>query len=281
MDLIGHLAVIDRAGVLSADALWGSQAVTAMFPNLAHCHDWAYDALWEAHRGVPIVEDDTSTQTIARLIQGHMICDWVIHYGPEWTPAKRRIGWAYQIMPIAVGRMDQFMDHLVAAGLVDQDPRSLDTRDHLIRDFGHTAVECALDFLTAERYVDRARLGSLCRALAAFGEPGAAEAVIGGVFDRLGAYTTQPRSVLQRTAEEYGRWSRHVHDPREFAAYTLISKYDMAETPAALSFVCGFLATLASEMDAAEVEQVADAIAARIADPELALGGRRPPARVS
>src|SRR5690349_24654907 len=100
MDIIGHLAVIEHAGVANGE-VWGDEAVLALFPNLAHCHEWAYHRLRATVEGT---EEEPASRA-AKLIEGHIITDWVIHYGPVLTPKPARIGWAYQEMSHAVDRM--------------------------------------------------------------------------------------------------------------------------------------------------------------------------------
>jgi hypothetical protein len=263
MDLIGHLAVIEESGVLAGDDLWGEQAVVAMLPNLAHCHQWAYEALWDAHR--------RSDATTARVLQSHMICDWVIHYGSKWTPVKERIGWAYDEMPKAAARLDSFMDHLSAHGLLREDPREVDSREHLERDFGHTAVECALDFRLAARYAGGPRLASIGREFQRFGEPGVADEFIAQVFHDLDGYTKEPPDVLRRTIDDFARWSGRVTRPYEFAAYTMIAKYGVEETDESLQFALDFLEVLSRNLDRSGTERMVSAIVERIADPELCI----------
>jgi hypothetical protein len=263
MDLIGHLGVIEDAGLLSGDQLWGTEALIAFLPNLAHCHQWAYESLWDVHR--------RNDLTRARVIQSHMICDWVIHYGPKWTPVKERVGWAYQEMPAAVERLDTFMDHVVATGMVITDPREQDTREHLERDFGHTSVECALDLGLSQRYTSEARLASVCEEFRRWGNDDYRSKLLQIVFDETGGYTLEPPAVLDRTATEYARWSHVVRRPYEFAALTIISKYGMVESREAIDFVLSFLDELARGFSPSESRRCVGEIVERIADPDLCI----------
>lgn len=263
MDLIGHLAVIEEAGLLRGDELWGKDALAAMFPNIAHCHQWAYESLWNAHQ--------YTDAPIARTIQAHMICDWVIHYGAYWTPVRERIGWAYKEMPKAVDQLDRFMDHVVKKGYARQDPRSLDERSHLERDFGHTAVECALDIRLAQKYTSQARLEAVCNQFTELGSQKNPDEFIRQVFAETGGHTLEPEAVLLRTVEDYARWSRIVKRSYEFAAFTILSKFNIEETPESLQFVVEFLDALSRSFAEGDMRQMVDQIVERIANPELAI----------
>ena len=265
MDIIGHLAVIDAAGIVPADQLWSTDALSALFPNLAHCHEWAYEALWDAHR--------RSDDHTARIIQAHMICDWVIHYGPAVNNARERIGWAYQEMGTAAVRLDAFMDEVVRRGWVRADPRGLDTRAHLERDFAHTAVECALDVHLAAP-VSARRIASLRRELARLADPEFFSGFVATTFAVTGGFTREPVAVLERTAADYGRWSGLVREPWEFAAFTLCAKYGIDQNTEALTFVLDFIETVAVNLGESGRNRMFDEIAARITDPELALTSR-------
>jgi hypothetical protein len=262
MDIIGHLAVIEAGGIVPAEQLWSSDALSALFPNLAHCHQWAYESLWDVHR--------RSDDHTARVIQGHMICDWVIHYGPEATSNPERIGWAYQEMGAAALRLDSFMDEVVHRGWVPADPRLLDSREHLERDFAHTAVECALDFHLAPQVADRHIL-ALRRELARLAEPQFFGRFVTATFAATGGFTREPVAVLERTAADYGRWARLVERPWEFAAHTLCAKYGVEERPDALAFAVDFLGDLAAGLDESRWVRMFDEIAVRIANPDLAV----------
>lgn len=261
MDLLGHLTVIEEAGLASGEALWHDGAVLALFPNLAHCHDWAYDSLWHAHR-----EPDRAR----RIVQGHMICDWVIHYGDRRTPTRERIGWAYQQMPRALDRLDAFMDHVTARGFAPVDPRALDDRAHLERDFAHTAVECAVDVHVTERHGGRVRLDAVCRALAPLATPEGRRR-IDDILGEIGGRTAEPVTVLDRTAEEFGTWAASVERPTDFAALTLCSKYGLEVSPESVADVSSFVADIAGDLDPSSTARMFDTIVERIADPERAL----------
>jgi hypothetical protein len=272
VDLIGHLAVIEESRLLTGEALWGTEALTAMFPNLAHCHQWAYASLWDAHR--------KTDSRRARIIQGHMICDWVIHYGPSWTPVRERVGWAYAEMPKPVARLDWFMDTALALGLTQDDPRGSDTREHLERDFGHTVVECALDLQLAERYSCGPRLDSICDYFVRLSSSDFAGQFVNQVFTETGGFTRESPLVLERTARDYARWARVVTEPYQFAALTILAKYDLEESHRSMDFALDFLARIARELDPSSTRRMVDQIVARIADPELAVapGYAGPPA---
>jgi hypothetical protein len=265
MDIIGHLAVIDAAGIVPPDKLWSTDALPALFPNLAHCHQWAYETLWDVHR--------RSEEHTARIIQAHMICDWVIHYGPDATGVRERVGWAYQEMGAAAACLDPFMDEVVRRGWVRADPRVVDGRDHLERDFAHTAVECALDVHVAPQVADR-HIVALRRELARLAQPEFFSQFVATTFAATGGFTCEPVAVLDRTAADYGRWSALVQEPCEFAALTLCAKYGVEESFDALAFAVDFIESIAGNLDRDRRKRMFEQIAERIADPERALTSR-------
>ena len=118
MDIIGHLAVVEHAGLAGAE-VWEDDAALALFPNLAHCHEWAYGRLRETLAR----PSDEPVSRANKLIEGHIITDWVIHYGTKLTPEPVRTGWAYQEMHVAAERMDTFIDVALREGIADRDPR--------------------------------------------------------------------------------------------------------------------------------------------------------------
>jgi hypothetical protein len=202
-----------------------------------------------------------------------MICDWVIHYGPEFTGAPERIGWAYQEMGAAAFRLDSFMDEVLRRGWVQADPRVLDSRNHLERDFAHTAVECALDLHLAPQVADR-YVVALRRELARLAEPRFFSCFVADTFAATGAFTREPVAVLERTAADYGRWAELVQNPWEFAAHTLCAKYGVEESPDAVAFAVDFLGDIAGGLDEGRRVHMFDEIAERIADPDRALPNR-------
>ena len=263
MDLVGHLTVIEEAGLGQERFLSEEEIIFAMFPNFAHCQEWAYKNLWTIHQKAPDWD--------LRIIQGHMICDWVIHYGPRWTPVMERVGWAYHEMPLSVAELDPFMNKLVSEGYVQNDPRTQDSRDHLERDFGHTAIECALDFILAKKYVGTDRLEKMAHAFETLARPEESLSLIQKTFDKVSGYTREPDSRLLKTINEYARWSTYVTHPEQYAALTLMSKYDIKETPETLEFVVEFLEKISRRLDSSGLHYMYDQIVERIANPELAM----------
>jgi hypothetical protein len=262
MDLLGHLAVIEEAGVVAGEQLWKDAAVLALLPNLTHSHFWAFDDLWDAHEG-----DDPNR----RIVQGHMICDWVIHFGEVRTPERKQIGWAYGQAPVGLSRLDAFMDHVVARRLASVDPRTLDDRAHLERDFAHTAVECALDIHVTERHGPRVRFDDVRRALRQLVPTSAGMALVCSHLQALGGYTEEPDALLERTVTEFGEWASIVEQPTDFAALTLCSKYRLEPSRAAIEDVSAFLHDIANGLERSSVSRIFEAVVERIADPRLAL----------
>jgi hypothetical protein len=262
MDIIGHLAVIEHAGT-AGEEVWEDDAVLALFPNLAHCHEWAYNRLKKTVSG----EEEPTGGRAAKLIEGHIITDWVIHYGNKLTPTPQRIGWAYQEMPAAVEKMDGFFDTALRNGLVDKDPRDHDTREHLERDFGHTTVECALDFRVGSEVADTARERGLRRSLARLSDPAFAAALPGEVFGTVGGYTKEPDTMLTRTIAEYGQWAGDISHPEDFAALTLCTKYDWAYDRRTVDYVLDFLHGIERGLDQGASERLVEDVVTAIADP--------------
>lgn len=263
MDLIGHLMVIEEAGLGNGAKLQKEKIIYAMFPNLAHCHEWAYKGLWDAHRY-------TDNEEI-RLIQGHMICDYVIHYGPNLTDPKQRIGWAYKEMPKAIEQMEPFLNYILDKKFVLMDPRLLDDLSHFQRDFGHTTVECALDFALACKFSGTDRFHTVCEAFKEFGRPDVGEKFIEEVFQKTSGFTREPRDLLLKTIDDYARWATAVKSPVEFAALTLLSKYNIHECKESLEFCVDYLESLSKQLDPSSLDRMLNEIIERIANPEIAI----------
>lgn len=259
MDIMGHLAVIEHAGV-GGEEVWGRDALLALFPNLAHCHEWAYRRLTE--------QDRQPTSSAGKLVQGHIITDWVIHYGERLTPTRERIGWAYDEAPAIADRLDAFIDGALSAGLADRDPREHDVLQHLRRDFGHTAAECALDLGIGCEVVRTPRYEALRAALARLAEPGYARQLVEDVFAELDGYTREDAAVLERTAQEYGRWAGQVRHPEDFAALTLCTKFDWPYDRETVDYVLSFLHDVERKLDPGAKQRVVDDIVASIAEPQ-------------
>ncbi|MGZ0049320.1 hypothetical protein [Brevibacillus gelatini] len=267
MDLIGHLVVIEEAGLTNGKNLKGDEIIYSMFPNIGLCHEWAYKSLWDAHR----CTDDQSV----RLIQGHMICDYVIHYGPDLTEPKQRIGWAYKEMPKALDVMETFLKEVIERKLAPVNPRELDPdEEHFLRDFGHTAIECALDFALATRFKGGDRLNSVCDAFRKLGRPGVGEKFVEDVFQRTNGYTREPREAWTAAINNYSKWADLAKTPTEFAALTFINKYNLHENKESLDFCVNFLEDLSKQLDPSALDKMLYEIIERIANPEIAIKGR-------
>jgi len=258
VDIIGHLAVVEHAGI-SGDEVWAQDAQIALFPNLAHCHEWAYQRLREDLRR-PV--DRTE-----KLIQGHIITDWVIHYGTKLTPQRHRIGWAYDEAPRIAEGLDRFVDDALAAGLAEVDPRDHDERAHLERDFGHTVAECALDLRVGEPLAGTQRFENLKATLAKLADQEYARQLIEGVFSHTGGYTREAAAVLERTTKEYGAWAGQVRHPEDFAALTLCTRFDWPYERATVDYVVSYLHDVGKRLDKAAAERIVDDIVHAIADP--------------
>lgn len=258
MDIIGHLAVIEHAGVAGPE-VWGEDSLLALFPNLAHCHEWAYrrlsaDLRSPEHHG-------------EHLVQGHIITDWVIHYGPKLTPVRRRIGWAYDEAPAIADRLDAFVDGALKSGLTDVDPRQHDTREHLQRDFGHTAAECALDLGIGASIADTPRYDALKATLTKLADPAFAADMVRRVFAEFGGYTREEAAVLRRTADEYGQWATEVRHPEDFAALTICTKFDWPYDRATVDYVLTFLHDVERRLEPGAKDRIVDDIVSSIAAP--------------
>jgi hypothetical protein len=260
MDIMGHLAVIEYAGV-EGEEVWSDDALLALFPNLAHCHEWAYRRLTDDLRR-PVERSE-------KLIQGHIITDWVIHYGPKLTPERHRIGWAYDEAPPIADRLDKFIDRALAAGFAEVDPRRHDTIEHLRRDFGHTTAECALDLGIGAEVVKTPRYEALKASLARMADPQFAGQLVSDIFARLGGYTREGAAVLERTAREYGQWATDVRHPEDFAALTLCTKFDWPYDRPTVDYVLDFLHDVERRLDVSTKDRVVADIVSAIAEPQL------------
>lgn len=265
MDIIGHLAVLEHAGVAGAE-VWEDDAVLALFPNLAHCHEWAYKTLRQTIEAQP---DEPEPGRATKLIEGHIITDWVIHYGPDLTPKPHKIGWAYQEMHLATERMDEFIDRALALGLSDNDPRDHDTREHLERDFGHTSVECALDFKVGRHVANTARETGLRKSLARLADPTWAAAMVTDVMAETGGYTREDEPKLSRTMSEYGAWADQIRHPEDFAALTICTRFNWDYDRRTVDYVLDYLHDIERDLRPGLAEELVDQVVSRIANPRL------------
>ncbi len=265
MDILGHIAVIEHAGVASRDELWGNAALYAIFPNLAHCHEWAYGELKRSPRLMGDIVSDS--------IKAHIITDWIIHYGPYLTPQAQRIGWAYHETQSVVDRMDVFFDQMLSDGVVERDPRDHDTRAHLERDFGHTVAECALDMLTADKVANSTCQEALCRSLNQLADSSFAKSLVSDVFARTGGYTREPESKLARTMREYGEWVTGIRHPEDLAALTICTKYDWPYDRRCVDRVLELLREVSRGLHPAPRQRLVDEVVASIARPDRMVVG--------
>jgi hypothetical protein len=259
MDIIGHIAVIEHAGVTDKEALWGDGALYAIFPNLAHCHEWAYNELKRS----PQLKGDL----VSDLIAGHIVTDWIIHYGPYLIPQPERIGWAYDEMQKVVDRMDDFFNAMLADGVVDRDPRDHDTREHLERDFGHTVAECALDLLTADEVANSSRKTLFCESLSRLSDPAFATNLVADVFAATGGYTREPDEKIARTMREYGEWATSIRHPEDLAALTICTKYNWPYDRRCVERVLDLLREVSKGLDLGPRQILVDQVVASIAQP--------------
>lgn len=265
MDIIGHLAVIEHAGIAGAE-VWEGDAVLALFPNLAHCHEWAYGQLRQALEGPALGRDQGRA---AKLIQGHIITDWVIHYGPKLTPEPQRIGWAYQEMHLATERLDGFIDQALAMGLSDHDPRDHDTREHLERDFGHTSVECALDLRVGSHVANSAREVGLRQSLRRLHDPRWATLMVSDVMAETGGFTREGAAKLGRTMSEYGAWAESIKHPEDLAALTICTRFNWDYDRRTVDYVLDFLNDIERGLDEGQANELVEQIVTSIADPRI------------
>ncbi|MFS0752931.1 hypothetical protein [Oceanobacillus sp. 1P07AA] len=266
MDLIGHIKVIEDAGLSKGRLLNEEEILYAMFPNIAHCHEWAYQSLWNAHTD--------SNNNLIRILQGHMICDYVIHYGPDYEENTSRIGWAYKEMPRALEMLDLFVEESKIRGFLEMDPRLTSDKDRFIRDFGHTAVECALDFSLAEDFSGTDRLNNIRSAFQKLGREERGNKFIEKVFKNTSGYTKEPLEKLLTTVDSYSNWSEKVKSPEEFAAFTLIEKYGLVDSTESLNFCVSFLKDLSDKLNKTKIDSMLYEITERVYNPNLAFQGR-------
>ena len=256
MDIVGHVAIADFAGV-SSDP-WGRDALLALFPNIAHCHDWAYSQLQ------PVGHE-------AALIRTHIIADWVIHYGAHVGKQRRRIGWAYESAPWIADRMDGLFDLALKTGFSDLDPRDHDERLHLERDFAHTAAECALDLQLVDMVVDTPKEQALRASLSQLGDVTFARTFVDETFAATAGVTTETDSVLARTAYEYGAWAYDTRTMHDFPALTICSKLGWSFEPPVVDLVLEFLAGVGDNLDKCLGEQLIEQVVGMAGTADLGL----------
>lgn len=260
MDLIGHLTVLCRAEVLARSQAFGEDAVLGMFPNFFHCHEWGYDDLLGSGR--PCEEGSQ------RAVQGHLITDWVIHFGDRWAERRRRIGFAYDAMDAAAADMPWFLAAAERRGLLVS-PAALRAKseERLRRDFAHTAVECAFERLVAERHAGDDELPALVAGLGQALEPASMRALQADVFESMAAWTKEPAAMLERSRREYTAWLGIVDSLTDFPALLFASKFGVVQDRAGIELAEELFARVRRSVDAARFWRCFDACVDAVAAP--------------
>ena len=262
MDLIGHLSVLCLAEVLTPDEAFGDAVIAGMFPNFFHCHEWGYDELLAAG---PDCDDGTP-----RAVQGHLITDWVIHFGERWARSRQRIGFAYEVMDAASAEMGWFFAEAESRGLLVR-PEALQAKsdERLHRDFAHTAVECAFERLVAERHFGDEHLPRLREAMRSALAPERMAALQSEVFADMAAWTKEPPTMLERSRGEYAAWLDIVDSLTDFPALLFDSKFGVVQSPDGVVLAEELFSRVRRATDAARFWRCFDECVAAVAEPAI------------
>jgi hypothetical protein len=269
MDLVGHCAVAEMSGVLKEEEVYGPGIVEVMFPNYAHCHDWAYGHVWEPERFGKLA------RTGERL-RAHIICDWVIHYGTDHTHIKEKVGWAFKRMDIAGKHVTEFFATAAHKGMLRTELPDLATWTEKKRlDFAHSMVEYAVDLILTERTITPKRYQAIKDGLA----PLATNDGYGScpwalnMFRELGVTSERDPDFILWSIHQMARDAVESESPKEFAIRTAAHKYGFEINPETISYVRSYLERIAGELDLEEVTALCDQIAAVIKQPESIYSG--------
>jgi hypothetical protein len=240
-----------------------------MFPNYAHCHDWAYGHCWEPERFGKL------TRTGERL-RAHIICDWVIHYGTKRTDVKEKTGWAFQRMNIAGKLVTEFFATAADEGMLDSELPDLAAWTEKKRlDFAHSMVEYAVDLILAERTITPARFQGIKTGLAKLAENhgyGSCPWAL-NMFQELGVASERDSDFILKSIYLMARDAVESTSPEEFAIRTAAHKYNFRIDPGTIKYVRGYLEQIAAELDLNEITALCDQIAGVISQPKSIYSG--------
>ncbi len=269
MDLIGHCAVAEMSGALVEEEVYGPGIVELMFPNYAHCHDWAYGHVWEP-------EQFGAWQRTGERLRAHIICDWVIHYGTKRTDVKEKVGWVYQRMEIAGKLATEFFATAVREGMLDaQMPDLANWTEKKRLDFAHSFVEYAVDLILAERTITPKRFQAIKKGLAQLADPdgyGSYPWAI-NMFQSMGVTSEQSSEFITNSIYRMARDGMESATPEEFAIRTAAHKYSFRIDEKTIRYVRGYLERIAGELDLDEIKAVCDDIVAAIRQPDSIYSG--------
>lgn len=160
MDTLGHCYVAELSGEFSPADIYTRQFLTMLIPNIFHCHDWAYQHILSSTN---ICANREGRRLPLREIKAHLIADWIIHYGSDWsTLEKRKCGWAYSKMGLSADGYRDFYAGLKASGLLLDNavlPEDWTKKKRL--DFHHSAVEYALDIIISDHFSSPSHFAAL------------------------------------------------------------------------------------------------------------------------
>ncbi|MDD0969017.1 MULTISPECIES: hypothetical protein [Pseudomonas] len=151
MDTLGHCYVAELSGEFSSTDIYTRKFLTMLIPNIFHCHDWAYQHIL---RTASACATNAEKPQPFREIKAHLIADWIIHYGSDWSKLeKRKCGWAYSKMGLSADGFRDFYKGLRGSGLLlDSAELPEDWTKKRRLDFHHSAVEYALDIIIADHF---------------------------------------------------------------------------------------------------------------------------------
>lgn len=269
MDILGHCYLALKSGLYTSEEVYGEGLLDLMLPNILHCHDWAYANIWHIEK-FPV-----AVLPAARLVQSHIVADWVIHYGAESTEIKKKCGWAYRRMAVAKNNAERFFGNAARMGLLApwaENTQEWDKRKRL--DFSHSIIEYCLDLILASRIAaaDFLRMKSVLSSLA--GTQGSERTqLLFARFADLGAWSDHNLIFLNQSVEAFARDGVRAESPDHFAISTVIRKYGFVDTDASYGYVRDFLHEIASTLELEDVENMLDGIADAVANPALIYTG--------
>ncbi len=268
MDLIGHIYTARRSGLFS-DTELNNHVVELMFPNLRHCHDWAYMHAWE------IKPNDPYKDTLA-FIRAHMICDWIIHYGDACTHNKSKVGWVYKHLNIVTTRLQSFLEGLFLQGA---DCSYLESRMGTPKgrlDINHTLLELAIDFYIADFYPSQDDFKVWRKAFGKFSTDLESNnlASFWRLCSELQAYSDKSDAFIECEIYALSHFAAHEwNKPTDYAVFTAMRKYQIPRTAETVNYVSKFLYSLATVIEHQDIDDLFKRISDCIINPNLLYSG--------
>lgn len=260
MDLLGHCEVAIRSGLHNREEVYGLGLIDLMLPNMLHCHDWAYENMWD------ISGIDKNLEKTALLIRSHIVADWVIHYGSNQTISKKKCGWAYKKMAIAHKKSTTFFKEASKHKLLNKYaifPEDWNKKQML--DFSHSIIEYSIDSILAQDlsnhdfYTIKDSLQKIEHQ----------KKEILNKFNMLNAYSDRDANFLERSIDGLLEDGINADKPDFFAISTIVRKYGFIANKESYIFIREFLMEIAENLDKVEINSILDEISNIVSNPDL------------